>query len=106
MSGIFISYRRDDTAGYAGRLYEALAAHFGKGFVFIDIDSIPAGQDFVGIVEQRIASCSVVLVLIGAQFLAQGAMEVLGVAFAEQRLGSGAGALGDDAGLGSGDPVP
>ncbi len=69
MGGIFISYRRDDTAGYAGRLYDALAAHFGKGIVFIDIDSIPAGQDFVGVVEKRMASCSVVLVLIGKAWL-------------------------------------
>jgi TIR domain/PQQ-like domain len=67
--GIFISYRRDDTAGYAGRIYEALTAHFGKELVFIDIDSIRAGQNFVDVIEQKIASCSVVIVLIGKAWL-------------------------------------
>ena len=38
MSLIFVSYRRDDTAPYAGRLYDRLTAHFGKGQVFMDID--------------------------------------------------------------------
>lgn len=69
MAGVFISYRRDDTAGYAGRLYDALSARFRKKLVFIDVDSIPAGDDFVEVVEKRIASCSVVLVLIGKAWL-------------------------------------
>lgn len=69
MPGVFISYRRDDAAGYAGRLYDALTAHFGRSLVFIDIDSIRAGQNFVDVIEQRIASCSVVIVLIGRAWL-------------------------------------
>ena len=69
MPGVFISYRRDDTAGYAGRLYDALTAHFGKEHVFIDIDSIGAGQNFADVIEQQIASCSVVIVLIGKGWL-------------------------------------
>jgi hypothetical protein len=40
MQGIFISYRREDAAAYAGRLYDSLVNHFGKKNVFIDIDSI------------------------------------------------------------------
>jgi hypothetical protein len=70
MPGVFISYRRDDTAGYAGRLYDALTADFGKEHVFIDIDSIGAGQNFADVIEQQIASCSVVIVLIGKGWLA------------------------------------
>jgi hypothetical protein len=69
MRGIFISYRRDDTAGYAGRLYDALAAHFGRSQVFIDIDSIRAGEDFVEVIDQWMAGCSVVIVLIGKGWL-------------------------------------
>jgi hypothetical protein len=69
MGSVFISYRRDDSAGYAGRLYDALSARFGRKFVFIDIDSIQAGEDFVEVVEKRIVSCSVVIVLIGKAWL-------------------------------------
>jgi hypothetical protein len=69
MRGIFISYRRDDAAGYAGRLYDALTAHFGRDLVFIDIDSIRAGENFVEVTDQWIASCSVVIVLIGKGWL-------------------------------------
>lgn len=69
MHGIFISYRRNDTAGYAGRIYDALTARFGRNRVFIDIDSIRAGQDFVHVLEQQLAACSVVIVLMGRAWL-------------------------------------
>ena len=42
---LFINYRREDTAPYAGRLYDRLAAHFGEDRVFIDIDQIEPGED-------------------------------------------------------------
>jgi hypothetical protein len=38
MAGIFISYRREDAAAQAGRLYDRLTAHFGQDRVFMDID--------------------------------------------------------------------
>ena len=44
---IFISYRRADSAGYAGRIYDRLTAHFGEDAVFMDVDTIEAGVDFV-----------------------------------------------------------
>lgn len=65
MSRIFISYRRADSAGYAGRLQEYLAAVFGDSNVFMDIDNIPPGVDFVREIERAIQHCDVVLVLIG-----------------------------------------
>ena len=37
MPGIFISYRREDTAGHAGRLFDRLTQHFGKGRIFVDV---------------------------------------------------------------------
>jgi outer membrane protein assembly factor BamB len=69
MSGVFISYRRDDSGGYAGRLYDALVAHFGKDLIFIDIDSIRAGENFADVIDRHIAACSVVVVLIGKSWL-------------------------------------
>src|ERR1700722_18928452 len=69
MPGVFISYRRDDSSGYAGRLYDALVAHFGRDLVFIDIDSIRAGENFADVIDKRIAACSIVAVLIGKSWL-------------------------------------
>jgi len=67
--GIFVSYRRDDVAGYAGRLHEALTERFGPGRVFIDLHSIEPGTDFVTATEQALAQCRVVLALIGPRWL-------------------------------------
>jgi hypothetical protein len=47
MPTIFISYRRDDARGYAGRLYDRLAGEFGRENVFIDVDALQPGDDFV-----------------------------------------------------------
>ena len=69
MEGIFISYRRDDSAGYAGRLYDRLAAHFGAEKVFMDVEGIEPGTDFVKAIEGAVASCKVLIVLIGDQWL-------------------------------------
>lgn len=70
MSIIFISYRRDDSAAYAGRLYDRLTAHFGKGQVFMDIDQIDPGEDFVEVIERKVGACSIAVVLIGKNWLA------------------------------------
>ena len=45
MAKIFLSYRRDDSSGYAGRLYDRLRTHFGSEQVFMDVDAIEAGAD-------------------------------------------------------------
>ena len=42
---IFLNYRREETSGHAGRLYDALAARFGEERVFMDIDRIEPGQE-------------------------------------------------------------
>jgi hypothetical protein len=70
MSGIFISYRRDDSRGFAGRLADALDAAFGNDFVFRDIDDIAPGADFIQAITSRLASVDVVLVVIGPDWLA------------------------------------
>lgn len=66
---IFISYRRDDSGGYTGRLFDHLRAHFGKRDIFRDIDTIRPGDDFTKAVENAIGTCDVVLVMIGRQWL-------------------------------------
>ena len=69
MDGIFISYRRDDSAGYAGRLYDRLAAQFGADRVFMDVAGIELGTDFVTAIEQAVGSCQVLVVVIGDEWL-------------------------------------
>ena len=66
---IFISYRREDSAGHIGRIYDRLVAHFGKSTVFEDVDSIPLGVDFRTHIEQFIEKCSVVIAVIGSKWI-------------------------------------
>jgi TIR domain len=63
--GIFVSYRRGDTAGYAGRLTDRLDEHFGEQRVFHDVDSIKPGLDFVEAIQKAIGSSEVLLAVIG-----------------------------------------
>ena len=69
MSKIFISYRRDDSAAYAGRIYDRLVGHFGSDTVFIDIDHIEPGEDFIEAIYERLSSVQVAIILIGKQWL-------------------------------------
>lgn len=66
---IFLSYRREDSAGHTGRLADALGARFGVAHVFRDIEGIEPGEDFVEAVRREIATCDVVLVVIGRDWL-------------------------------------
>lgn len=66
---IFISYRRDDTAGYARALNDALAQQFSADRVFIDVDDIGAGQAFDARIAQAMGQARVLLVLIGPRWL-------------------------------------
>jgi hypothetical protein len=66
---IFISYRHKETAAYAGWLFERLADHFGREQIFQDIDSIELGDDFVQDINNAVASCQVLLALIGDKWL-------------------------------------
>jgi uncharacterized RDD family membrane protein YckC len=65
MSGIFLSYRRDDSSGWAGRLHEHLIREWGPGQVFMDIDAIAPGEDFRHAIARTIRTSDVVLVVIG-----------------------------------------
>ncbi len=69
MSKIFISYRREDTAGYAISLHDRLADRFGADHIFIDLDSIEPGEDFVEVINEKVGACEVLVVLIGRDWL-------------------------------------
>src|SRR5262245_13550929 len=69
MPTIFISYRRDDSAHAAGRLHDRLEAHFGRDSIFMDVDAIPFGVDFREYLDQGVARCAVLLVVIGEGWL-------------------------------------
>ena len=69
MGTLFISYRRDDSQGFAGRLEDDLSRRFGDAQVFRDRE-IPAGTDFASHLERHLAEAEVVLVVIGPNWLA------------------------------------
>ncbi len=72
MPKIFISYRREDAGGFAGRLADALSARYGPGNVFRDVDDIVAGSEFVAALEQALATSDVFIPLIGRGWLSIG----------------------------------
>ena len=64
-----MSYRREETAYPANWLYGRLAEHFGDAKVFMDVDAIELGDDFVKVITDAVASCEVLLALIGGRWL-------------------------------------
>lgn len=62
---IFISYREKDTAAEAGRLADSLKQHFYNEQIFMDIDKIEPGVDFTDVINHSLASCDVMLAVIG-----------------------------------------
>jgi hypothetical protein len=71
MPGIFISYRRNESAGHAGRLFDRLTARFGDDRVFMDVDTLAPSDRFATRIEKAIATADVMLVLIGPNWVAQ-----------------------------------
>ena len=100
MPRFFLSYRRDDNAGFAGRLADALEAAFGVGSVFRDVDDIQPGEDFVATINRQLQSTHVVLVMIGPRWLEAGADGKLRLDAADDFV-----RLEVAAGLASGKPV-
>jgi class 3 adenylate cyclase/CHASE2 domain-containing sensor protein len=66
---IFLSYRRDDSRHVTERIYDRLAARFGKENVFKDVDSIALGKDFRPALDAAVGECAVVLAVIGPRWL-------------------------------------
>jgi hypothetical protein len=66
---VFISYRRQDAMAYAGWLFTLLTRGALRNRVFIDVDTIQKGEDFTKALEEHLAQCDVMLVLIGQNWL-------------------------------------
>ena len=69
MGAVFVSYRRGDTEGQARALFNELTDLVGEDSVFMDVDSIALGRDFRQVLQERLASCDVMLALIGPDWL-------------------------------------
>jgi len=68
MNNIFISYRREDSEGFARGLFQSLVGAFGSDHVFMDVEAIGLGADFVEAIDKSLANCGALLVLIGPQW--------------------------------------
>jgi TIR domain-containing protein len=66
---VFISYRRADSAGYAGRVMDRLDRELGRDLVFMDVDAIPLGTNFSKVLHEEVAKCGVLLAVIGPNWL-------------------------------------
>jgi hypothetical protein len=66
---IFINYRREQDPGNAGRLYDFLSFRFGADNVFIDVDNIEPGQDFVGVLNDAVGQCDALVAVIGPDWI-------------------------------------
>jgi WD40 repeat protein len=72
---IFVNYRRADSAGHAGRLWDTLRIGAGEegGFaedqIFMDIDTIPPGVDFRSVIQEAVGSCDVLVSIVGRHWL-------------------------------------
>jgi TIR domain len=69
LRSIFVSYRRSDSAGEAGRLFDDLTRRFPPEAVFMDVAAIEPGRDFRKAVDQNVADCCVLLAMIGQDWL-------------------------------------
>jgi TIR domain len=67
--GIFVSYRRSDSADVTGRITDQLKLLLGEECVFRDVDSIPLGRDFRKAVSEAVGQCEVLLAIIGKDWL-------------------------------------
>ena len=70
-STIILSYRREDSAGVTGRIFDRLVQEFGTDRVFMDIDSMPAGVDFHQHLQEILADCGALLVVVGKSWRSQ-----------------------------------
>lgn len=69
MPNIVISYRRDDSKWIADRVFDRFESHYGKGNVFMDIDSIPFGLDFREHIRETLDRCDVMVALVGPNWI-------------------------------------
>jgi hypothetical protein len=68
-SGIFISYRREDSSAHAGWLHDGLVEVFGEEQVFMDVGALKPGQNFVEGIQRAVETADALLVVIGRGWL-------------------------------------
>jgi hypothetical protein len=66
---VFLCYRRDDSAAFTGRVQDRLVQEFGRDLLFMDVDAIPLGVNFVTALHEAVAECEVLLAVIGPNWL-------------------------------------
>jgi hypothetical protein len=69
---VFISYRRDDAAGFSHVIRDRLIEHLPKERVFMDVADIEAGADFVRTLEDAVGQCDVLIALMGKRWAGDG----------------------------------
>jgi TIR domain-containing protein len=69
LSRVFISYRREDSAGFAWGIYDRLARRLGRSNIFFDVDNIAPGLDFVDVLSERVSKCDALVAIIGADWV-------------------------------------
>jgi len=69
MNRVFISYRRQDSAHAAGRIFDHLAQRLGDEVVFRDVETIPEGTDYEEYIKSSITRCDILLAVIGERWL-------------------------------------
>ena len=68
--GVFICYRRDDSAGWARSIYDRLTRRFEREQVFIDVDNIEPGLDFVRF-SDWVGGCDALIAIIGKRWFSR-----------------------------------
>ena len=69
MGDVFINYRREDSAPYAGRICDRLESAFGSEHVFMDVEDIAPGADFAEAIDKTVGSCDVLVAIIGPRWV-------------------------------------
>ncbi len=69
LGGVFISYRREDSAGSAGRIYDRLVKWMGPQGVFFDVEDIQPGLDFVDVLTNSVGGCDALVAVIGKRWM-------------------------------------
>src|SRR5204863_2463604 len=76
MAGLFISYRRSDGGGWAGRLNDHLSLRFGSNVVWQDVDDLKVGKDYLPQILKKIKSSDAILIVIGPHWLKDGQLRL------------------------------
>src|SRR5262249_19690049 len=69
---VLISYRREDSQGITGRIFDRLVAHYGREAIFWDVDSVPLGVDFREYIADILDHSEIILVVVGDHWLGSG----------------------------------